>query len=64
VIKFAAPHAQFIDSELVPIREKHYKPGSTVELRCVVSDYLTAFGPVVWRHGQEIVEDGGREGVR
>ena len=32
------------------ISEKHYKPGSTIELRCVVKNFLSGFSSgVVWR---------------
>jgi len=64
-----APRARFVDGESGrAISEKHYKPGSTVELTCVVSHYSPAFGPVRWRHkGRRVVDarDGeGGEGVR
>ncbi len=30
------PRARFVDSDGSEVREVHYKPGSTVELRCLV----------------------------
>ena len=46
--------------------EKHYKPGSTIELHCVVRNYLEEFGPVSWRHGNNglITQTSERGGVR
>ena len=48
---FAVPEVYLIDDEDGRvISEKHYKPGSTIELRCVVKNFLSEFsGGVVWR---------------
>ncbi len=64
---FLVPLVRFVDAEDGrEISEKHYKPGSTIELLCVVTNFLkNAFKEVVWRHGNEIVtQQAGRGGIR
>ncbi len=37
------------------ISEKHYKPGSTIELRCVVKNFLPEFSDIEWTKGGEAI---------
>ena len=54
-----------MDEDRQIIQEKHYKPGSTIELHCVVTNYLPEFSGVTWRHGHNIVtENSDRGGIR
>ena len=54
-----------MDEDGREIREKHYKPGSTIELHCVVHHYLPEFEEVLWRHeGQVVTQDSDRGGIR
>ena len=52
----AVPRVRFVDSDWSEATEVHYKPGSTVELRCVVDDYLPSFRGVRWRHKGEDIQ--------
>ena len=62
---FAVPEVYLIDDEDGRvISEKHYKPGSTIELRCVVKNFLPEFSSgVVWRkEGRRISQEDSRRG--
>ena len=54
-----------VDEEGRHITEKHYKPGSTIELHCLVRNYLPEFEDVLWRHeGTVITQGSDRGGIR
>ena len=62
---FAVPEVYLIDDEDGRvISEKHYKPGSTIELRCVVKNFLPEFSSsVIWRkEGRRISQEDSRRG--
>ena len=62
---FVVPEVYLIDDEDGRvISEKHYKPGSTIELRCVVKNFLPEFSSsVVWRkEGRRISQEDSRRG--
>ena len=54
-----------MDEDRRGVREKHYKPGSTIHLHCVVNDYLPHFKGVIWKHNAQILtQDSDRGGIR
>ena len=56
ILNFPVPEVYLIDDEDGRvISEKHYKPGSTIELRCVVKNSLSAFSGVVWRKEGRVI---------
>ena len=65
---FAVPRVFLVDEDSLrggSVREKHYKPGSTIDLHGVVNDYLPYFKGVIWTHnGQTITQDSDRGGIR
>ena len=65
-VLFAVPEVYLIDDEDGRvISEKHYKPGSTIELRCVVKNFLPEFSSgVAWRKEGKLIsqEDSQRGG--
>ena len=65
---FAVPRVFLVDEDSLRgggVREKHYKPGSTIDLHCVVNDYLPYFKGVILTHnGQTITQDSDRGGIR
>lgn len=65
-VVFPVPEVYLIDEEDGrAISEKHYKPGSTIELHCIVNNYLPEFKEVRWTHaGKVITESSERGGVR
>jgi hypothetical protein len=56
------PRVFLVDEDRREIREKHYKPGSTIELHCIVTDYLPHFKEVLWRHGNEVISQASERG--
>ena len=54
-----------VDEDRNEISEKHYKPVSTIDLHCVVTDYLPEFNKVLWKHdGKILSKDSKRGGTR
>jgi hypothetical protein len=52
----SVPEVYLIDDEDGRvISEKHYKPGSTIELRCVVKNFLPEFNDVVWKKEDKVI---------
>ena len=49
------PRVFLVDEDRREIREKHYKPGSTIQLHCVVTNYLPDFKGVVWSHNDQLL---------
>lgn len=65
LIFLSVPRVFLVDEERREIREKHYKPGSTIELHCIVTDYLPNFKEIFWRHGDQILsQNSERGGIR
>lgn len=62
----SVPEVSLVDEEDGrQITEKHYKPGSTIELHCVVKNYLPQFKAIIWKHGQQtITQSSDRGGIR
>jgi hypothetical protein len=64
------PEVRLLDEEGRGISEKHYKPGSTVELHCVVTGVPAEadhaeMRDVAWLHnGNVIKENSDRGGIR
>ncbi len=62
---FTVPRVFLVDEERREISEKHYKPGSTIELHCIVTDYLPNFKEIFWKHGDQILsQTSERGGIR
>lgn len=63
-LRVIVPHVYLVDEDRREIGEKHYKPGSTIELHCIVTDYLLEFQDVLWRHGNKVItQDSDRGGI-
>jgi hypothetical protein len=62
---FAAPRVFLVDEDRNKITEKHYKPGSTIDLHCVVNNYLPDFKNILWKHdGKLLTKNSKRGGIR
>lgn len=61
-LQVIVPRVFLVDEERHEIQEKHYKPGSTIELHCIVTDYLPNFKEVFWKHGDQILSQNSERG--
>merc|ERR1712126_473598 len=46
-----------VDEQGQEVTEKYFKPGSTILLRCLVTNYRSDFQAPVWRRGDLLVTD-------
>ena len=53
----AVPTLSTVDEQGQPVREKYFKPGSTIVLRCLVINYRPDFQAPVWRRENTVVMD-------
>ena len=61
----AVPRVFLVDEDRQEISEKHYKPGSTIDLHCVVTNYLPDFKKILWKHdGKMLTKKSKRGGIR
>ena len=51
------PTLTTVDDQGHPVNEKYFKPGTTIVLRCLVTNYRPDFPAPVWRTDQNIVTD-------
>ena len=58
----SVPRVYLVDEDHHEIKEKHYKPGSTIDLHCIVTDYLPEFKQVLWRKDEGIISKKSRRG--
>jgi len=49
------PELTAVDDQGQPVSEKYFKPGSTILLRCLVTNYRPDFQAPVWRRGDLMV---------
>ncbi|XP_059093608.1 uncharacterized protein LOC131888706 [Tigriopus californicus] len=61
-VKIIVPRVHLVDEDRQEISEKHYKPGSTIELHCRVENFLPQFQDVIWRHQGEVITQGSDRG--
>ncbi|KAG8230540.1 hypothetical protein J437_LFUL008363 [Ladona fulva] len=62
---FAVPKVEIVDERGVAIVDKFYKAGSTIELKCVISQVPQLTSYVTWKHGQRMLNyDTSRGGIR
>ncbi|TGZ58322.1 Uncharacterized protein DBV15_10484 [Temnothorax longispinosus] len=61
----AVPKVEIVDEHGATAGDKFYKAGSTIELKCVVSNIPQPTGYVTWRHGSRTLNyDTTRGGIR
>lgn len=59
------PRVEIVDEHGATAGDKFYKAGSTIELKCVVSNIPQPTGYVTWRHGSRTLNyDITRGGIR
>ena len=46
-----------MDDQGHPVQEKFYKPGTTILLRCLVTNYRPDFPAPMWRKEESVVTD-------
>ncbi|XP_063218451.1 cell adhesion molecule DSCAM [Bacillus rossius redtenbacheri] len=64
LLHVVVPRVEVVDERGDPVPEKHYKAGSTIELRCVVSQVPHPSSYVTWRHGARMLNyDTSRGGI-
>lgn len=51
------PTLTTVDDQGHPVREKYYKPGTTILLRCLVTNYRPDFPAPLWRKELAVVTD-------
>jgi len=66
LVFFSAPKVQIVDERDAAVKEKFYKGGSTIELRCVVSRVVgSAPEYIIWHHEDRMLNyDTRRGGIR
>ena len=65
IIWLPVPRVFLVDEDRSEIREKHYKPGSTIDLHCIVTNYLPDFRKILWKHdGKPLTKNSKRGGIR
>jgi hypothetical protein len=61
----SAPRVEIVDERGGPMVDKFYKTGSTIELKCVISQVPHPSTYVTWKHGQRMLNyDTSRGGIR
>lgn len=61
----SAPVVEIIDERGANVGEKFYKTGSTIELRCTISQMPQAQTFILWQHGDHMLNyDTSRGGIR
>jgi len=58
------PALSTVDDQGQPIMEKYFKPGSTIVLRCLVTNYRPDFQAPVWRREDNVVTDRDRNRIK
>jgi len=58
------PALSTVDDQGQPVREKYFKPGSTIVLRCLVTNYRPDFQAPVWRREDSMVTDRDRNRIK
>ncbi|KAG8275434.1 hypothetical protein J6590_085933, partial [Homalodisca vitripennis] len=59
------PELEIADERGLPIRNKFYNEGSTIELKCVISRVPQPSHFIMWKHGTRILNyDTTRGGIR
>lgn len=59
------PELEVADERGVPIRNKFYNAGSTIELKCTISRVPHPSSFIFWRHGARVLNfDTARGGIR
>ena len=62
---FAVPRVEIIDERGQATLDKFYKPGSTIELKCIISRVPQPTSYVTWKHGMRMLNyDTSRGGIR
>ena len=51
------PTLTTVDDQGHPVEEKYYKPGTTILLRCLVTNYRPDFPAPMWRREEAVVTD-------
>ncbi|XP_047738118.1 uncharacterized protein LOC108677199 [Hyalella azteca] len=63
-LRIVAPVVEIIDERGANVGEKFYKTGSTIELRCTISQMPQAQTFILWRHGDHMLNyDTSRGGI-
>jgi len=61
----SAPRVEIVDERGGPMVDKFYKTGSTIELKCVISQVPHPSTYVTWKHGHRMLNyDTSRGGIR
>lgn len=59
------PRVEIVDERGLSIPDKFYKAGSTIELKCVISQIPHTNSYVTWKHGSRMLNyDTSRGGIR
>lgn len=65
VFRVPVPKVEIVDERGDAIPDKFYKAGSTIELKCVISQVPQPSSYVTWKHGQRMLNyDTSRGGIR
>ncbi|XP_066989527.1 opioid-binding protein/cell adhesion molecule-like isoform X1 [Macrobrachium rosenbergii] len=63
-LNIVAPVVEIIDERGASVQEKFYKTGSTIELKCTISQMPQAQTFILWRHGEHMLNyDTSRGGI-
>lgn len=61
----SVPKVEIVDERGLSIPDKFYKAGSTIELKCVISQVPQTSSYVTWKHGTRMLNyDTSRGGIR
>lgn len=61
----AVPRVEIVDERGLSTPDKYYKAGSTIELKCVISNVPQPTSYVTWKHGDRMLNyDTRRGGIR
>lgn len=59
------PRVDIVDERGLSTHDKYYKAGSTIELKCVISNVPQPTSYVTWKHGDQMLNyDTRRGGIR
>lgn len=65
VVVVAVPRVEIVDERGLSTPDKYYKAGSTIELKCVISNVPQPTSYVTWKHGDRMLNyDTRRGGIR
>lgn len=64
-VSAAVPRVEIVDERGLSTPDKYYKAGSTIELKCMISNVPQPTSYVTWKHGEQMLNyDTRRGGIR